>query len=261
MNSALYISKTGLSAQDVALRTISNNLANVSTVGFKRDRANFEDLMYQIREQPGALSSQNSQLPSGTQLGLGVRVVNTQKEFSVGTLQNTEQPLDLAIEGRGFFQITLPDGGVGYTRTGAFQLNENGNLVNGDGYELEPSVTVPAQTSTITIGVDGTVSANQAGDAAPSQIGTIQLVDFINPAGLEAAGGNLYRETAASGAPTQGTAGEGGLGQVIQGSLETSNVNVVEELVNMVATQRAYEINSRVVSTADQMLQYITQNI
>lgn len=261
MNSALYISKTGLTAQDTALRTISNNLANVSTVGFKKDRANFEDLMYQIRDQPGALSSQNSSLPSGTQLGLGVRVVNTQKEFSVGTLQNTEQPLDLAIEGRGFFQITLPDGGVGYTRTGAFHLNENGNLVNSDGYELEPAITVPTQTSTVTIGVDGTVSANQAGDAAPSQIGTIQLVDFINPAGLEAAGGNLYRETAASGAPTQGTAGEGGLGQVIQGALESSNVNVVEELVNMVATQRAYEINSRVVSTADQMLQYITQNI
>ncbi|MFK7912684.1 MAG: flagellar basal-body rod protein FlgG [Pseudomonadales bacterium] len=261
MNSALYISKTGLSAQDVALRTISNNLANVSTTGFKRDRANFEDLMYQIREQPGALSSQNSQLPSGTQLGLGVRVVNTQKEFSVGTLQTTEQPLDMAIEGRGFFQITLPDGGVGYTRTGAFNLNENGNIVNSDGYELEPSLTVPPQTNTITIGVDGTVSISQVGDAAPSQIGTIQLVDFINPAGLEAVGGNLYRETAASGAPTQGVAGEGGLGQIVQGALESSNVNVVEELVNMVATQRAYEINSRVVSTADQMLQYITQNI
>lgn len=261
MNSALYISKTGLSAQDVALRTISNNLANVSTTGFKRDRANFEDLMYQIREQPGALSSQNSQLPSGTQLGLGVRVVNTQKEFSVGTLQTTEQPLDIAIEGRGFFQITLPDGSVGYTRTGAFQLNENGNLVNSDGYELEPSITVPPQTNTITIGVDGTVSANQSGNTAPSQVGTIALVDFINPAGLEAVGGNLYRETAASGAPTQGTAGENGLGQIVQGALESSNVNVVEELVNMVATQRAYEINSRVVSTADQMLQYITQNI
>ncbi|MGI9324508.1 MAG: flagellar basal-body rod protein FlgG [Pseudomonadales bacterium] len=261
MNSALWISKTGLSAQDVALRTISNNLANVSTVGYKRDRANFEDLMYQIRQQPGALTSQNSSLPTGTQLGLGVRVVDTQKEFSVGTLQTTEQPLDLAIEGRGFFQITLPDGGVGYTRTGTFHLNENGVIVNADGYELEPAITVPDQTNTITIGVDGTVSANQVGDAAPSQIGTIQLVDFTNPAGLEAAGGNLYRETASSGAPTQGTAGEGGLGQVIQGALESSNVNVVEELVNMVATQRAYEINSRVVSTADQMLQYVTQNI
>lgn len=261
MNSALYISKTGLSAQDVALRTISNNLANVSTVGFKRDRANFEDLMYQIRQQPGALTSQVSQLPTGTQLGLGVRIVDTQKEFSVGTLQTTEQTMDVAIEGRGFFQITLPDGGVGYTRNGAFHLNENGNLVNSDGYELEPSITIPAETNTVTIGVDGTVSVSQAGNAATTQAGTIALVDFINPAGLEAAGGNLYRETASSGAPTQGTAGQGGLGQIIQGALEQSNVNVVEELVNMVATQRAYEINSRVVSTADQMLQYVTQNI
>jgi flagellar basal-body rod protein FlgG len=261
MNSALYISKTGLSAQDVALRTISNNLANVSTVGFKRDRANFEDLMYQIRQQPGALTSQVSQLPTGTQLGLGVRIVDTQKEFSVGTLQTTEQTMDVAIEGRGFFQITLPDGGVGYTRNGAFHLNENGNLVNSDGYELEPSITIPAETNTVTIGVDGTVTVSQAGNAATTQAGTIALVDFINPAGLEAAGGNLYRETASSGAPTQGTAGQGGLGQIIQGALEQSNVNVVEELVNMVATQRAYEINSRVVSTADQMLQYVTQNI
>lgn len=261
MNSALFISKTGLSAQDVALRTISNNLANVSTVGYKRDRANFEDLMYQIRQQPGALTSQVSTLPTGTQLGLGVRVVDTQKEFSVGTLQTTEQPLDLAIEGRGFFQITLPDGGVGYTRTGSFHLNENGNLVNAEGFELQPAINVPAETNTVTIGVDGTVSVSQAGNAATTQVGTVALVDFVNPAGLEAAGGNLYRETAASGAPVQGIAGQGGLGQLIQGALEQSNVNVVEELVNMVATQRAYEINSRVVSTADQMLQYVTQNI
>ncbi len=261
MNSALFISKTGLSAQDVALRTISNNLANVSTVGYKRDRANFEDLMYQVRQQPGALTSQVSTLPTGTQLGLGVRVVDTQKEFSVGTLQTTEQPLDLAIEGRGFFQITLPDGGVGYTRTGTFHLNENGNLVNAEGFELEPAITIPAETNTITIGLDGTVTISQAGNAATTQVGTVALVDFINPAGLEAAGGNLYRETAASGAPVQGIAGQAGLGQLIQGALEQSNVNVVEELVNMVATQRAYEINSRVVSTADQMLQYVTQNI
>lgn len=261
MNSALWISKTGLSAQDVSLRTISNNLANVSTVGFKRDRANFEDLMYQIKQQPGALSSQNTLLPSGTQLGLGVRIVDTQKEFSVGTLQITDQSLDLAIEGRGFFQISLPDGGIGFTRTGSFQLNENGAVVTGQGYELSPPVNVPPGTSTITIGIDGTVTAATVGDPAPTQIGTITLVDFVNPAGLEAAGGNLYRETAASGAAVQGNPGEQGLGEVIQGALEGSNVNIVEELVNMVSTQRAYEINSRVVSTADQMLQYVTQNL
>ncbi|MEM6710085.1 MAG: flagellar basal-body rod protein FlgG [Pseudomonadota bacterium] len=261
MNSALWISKTGLSAQDVALRTISNNLANVSTVGYKRDRANFEDLMYQIQQQPGALSSQNTLLPSGTQLGLGVRIVDTQKEFSVGTLQITEQPLDVAIEGRGFFQILLPDGTTGFTRTGSFQLNENGSLVTAQGYELNPAITVPQGSNTVTIGVDGTVSVSQVGDPAPTQVGSITLVDFVNPAGLEAAGGNLYRETAASGAAVQGIAGTQGLGEVIQGALEGSNVNIVEELVNMVSTQRAYEINSRVVSTADQMLQYITQNI
>lgn len=261
MNSALWISKTGLSAQDVALRTISNNLANVSTVGYKRDRANFEDLMYQIQQQPGALSSQNTLLPTGTQLGLGVRIVDTQKEFTVGTLQITEQPLDLAIEGRGFFQIALPDGSIGYTRTGSFHLNENGTVVTAQGYALDPAINVPAGSSTITIGVDGTVSAARTGDPAPTQIGSVTLVDFVNPAGLEAAGSNLYRETAASGAATQGTAGQQGLGEIVQGALEGSNVNIVEELVNMVSTQRAYEINSRVVSTADQMLQYVTQNI
>lgn len=261
MNSALWVSKTGLSAQDVALRTISNNLANVSTVGYKKDRVVFEDLMYQIQQQPGGLSSQNSQLPSGTQLGAGVRVAGTQKQFTVGSIQTTEQPLDFAIEGRGFFQITLPDGGVGYTRSGNFQLDQDGQLVTANGYAMEPAITVPANTNSITVGVDGTVTANQTGDASPTQIGNIQLVDFVNPAGLEAAGSNLYRETASSGAAQQGTAGENGLGQIIQGALEASNVSVVEELVNMVATQRAYEMNSRVVSTADQMLQFITQNI
>jgi len=261
MNSALFISKTGLAAQDVALRTISNNLANVSTVGFKRDRAVFEDMMYQIKQQPGGLSSQNTELPSGTQLGVGVRISGTQKEFSTGTLQITENPLDLGIEGRGFFQITLPDGGVGYSRSGTFHLDADGQLVTAQGYQLEPVITVPANTNTVTIGVDGTVTATQQGETAGTQIGTVQLVDFVNPAGLEAIGGNLYLETAASGAAQQGTAGENGLGQLIQGALETSNVSVVEELVNMVATQRAYEINSRVISTADQMLQFVNQNL
>jgi len=261
LNSALWVSKTGLSAQDMALRTISNNLANVSTVGFKRDRAVFEDMMYQIAQQPGGLSSQNTQLPAGTQLGVGVRIAGTQKEFTEGGLQTTENPLDLAIEGRGFFQITLPDGDVSYTRAGTFHLSDEGQIVTASGYALEPAITVPAGSTTVTIGVDGTVTANQQGDATPTQIGTVQLVDFVNPAGLEALGSNLFAQTAASGPAQQGTAGENGLGRLIQGALETSNVSVVEELVNMVATQRAYEVNSRVVSTADQMLQYITQNL
>ena len=261
MQSALWVSKTGLSAQDVALRTISNNLANVSTVGFKRDRAVFEDLMYQIQEQPGGLSSQNTNLPSGVQLGVGVRVAGTQKQFTEGSLQTTGQSLDMAVEGGGFFQITLPDGNVAYTRTGAFQLDQDGQIVTAQGYSLEPAINIPVEATSVTIGVDGTVSVTQPGSATPTQIGSIQLVNFVNPAGLEAVGSNLYRETASSGAAQQGTPGENGLGQVVQGALENSNVSVVEELVNMVATQRAYEMNSRVVSTADQMLQFVTQNI
>lgn len=261
MQSALWVSKTGLAAQDVALRTISNNLANVSTTGYKRDRATFQDLMYQIEAQPGGMTSQDTSSPSGLQLGVGVRVVGTQKEFTEGAIETTGQPLDLAVEGRGFFQITMPDGSLGYTRSGEFQLDQDGRIVTPQGFPLEPAINVPQEATEVTIGVDGTVSARLPGDPTPSQLGNIQLVTFMNPAGLEAVGGNLFLETAASGTPQQGTPGENGIGQVVQGALETSNVSVVEELVNMVATQRAYEMNSRVVSTADQMLQYVTQNI
>jgi flagellar basal-body rod protein FlgG len=261
MQSALWVSKTGLAAQDVSLRTISNNLANVSTTGFKRDRATFQDLMYQIEAQPGGMTSQDTTSPSGLQLGVGVRVAGTQKEFSAGAIETTGQPLDLAIEGRGFFQITKPDGSLGYSRSGEFQLDQDGRIVTAQGFPLEPAINVPQEATTVTIGVDGTVSATLPGDASPSQLGNIQLVSFMNPAGLEAVGGNLFAETAASGTPQQSTPGENGIGQLVQGALETSNVSVVEELVNMVATQRAYEMNSRVVSTADQMLQYVTQNI
>ena len=259
MNSALWVSKTGLSAQDTALRTISNNLANVGTVGFKKDRAVFEDLVYQINQQPGGQSSQDSTLPSGIQLGTGVRIAGTQKQFSMGSLQNTERSLDMAIEGRGFFQITMPDGSTAYTRTGSFSVNQDGDLVTGQGYTLEPAINVPQGTTGITVARGGTVSAVQAG--GQTQIGNLQLVDFVNPTGLEAVGGNLYRETVASGAPLQSTPGLNGTGEVVQGVLESSNVSVVEEMVNMVATQRAYEMNARVVSTADQMLQYLAQNI
>ena len=261
MHAALYVSKTGLSAQDTQLTTISNNLSNAATVGFKRDSAVFEDLLYQIKRQPGAQSTQDSTLPSGLQLGSGVRVVGTQKQFEQGSIQVTDQPLDLAIEGRGFFQISMPDGTTAYTRNGQFHLNAEGAIVNANGLLLDPAINVPENTSTLTIGTDGTVSANIVGQNAAQQIGTITTVDFINPAGLQAFGGNLFYETAASGNPTVGTAGQNGLGEIQQGSLESSNVDIVEEMVNMITTQRVYELNSKVVSTADQMLQYITQNL
>lgn len=261
MHPALYVSKTGLSAQDTALATTSNNLANVNTTGFKRDRAVFQDLLYQIERQPGGLSSQDSELPSGLQLGTGVRVVGTAKEFSQGSLQVTEQPLDMAINGRGFLQVLLPDGTISYTRDGQFQLNSNGDIVTANGHPLEPAITVPDNTASITIGTDGTVTSLVRGDTAPTTIGNITTVDFINPQGLEAIGNNLFRETGSSGDPQEGTPGLDGLGTLEQGMVESSNVEVVEELVNMITTQRAYEMNSKVVSTADQMLQYISQNI
>lgn len=261
MISALYVSKTGLGAQDKQLSTISNNLSNTSTVGFKRDRAIFEDLIYQIQRQPGAKETQDSQLPSGLQLGTGVRVVATQKQFTQGNLQVTEQPLDVAINGRGFLQILQPDGTIAYTRNGQLQLNSEGQVVNSDGLVLEPAITVPQGTNRITIGRDGTVNAFTENVAAPQQIGNITLTDFVNPSGLQAIGGNLFVETAASGNPVQGTPGENGMGNLLQGQLESSNVDIVEEMVNMITTQRAYEMNSKVVSTADQMLQYISQNL
>lgn len=259
MNSTLWVSKTGLSAQDTALRTISNNLANVGTVGYKKDRAVFEDLVYQINQQPGAQSSQDSTLPTGVQLGTGVRVAATQKQFSIGALQTTERALDMAIEGRGFFQISMPDGSIAYTRTGSFSVNQDGDIVTSQGYTLEPAVNIPQGSSSLTIGRDGTVSTVTNGTL--TQVGNLQVVDFVNPTGLEAVGGNLYKETVASGAPLQTTPGLNGTGEVVQGVLESSNVSVVEEMVSMVATQRAYEMNARVVSTADQMLQYLAQNI
>ena len=258
---ALWVSKTGLSAQDMNLTTISNNLANVSTTGFKRDRAEFEDLLYQIRRQPGGQSSQDSQLPTGLQLGTGVRVVGTQKIFTAGSLQTTEQPLDLAINGRGFFQVLLPDGTVSYSRDGSFHLNSDGQMVTSSGYALEPAIVLPDEVRTFTVGEDGTVSVTTAGNPQPQVVGNLQTADFINPGGLEAIGNNLFLETASSGAPQVGTPGLNGLGTTLQNTLENSNVSVVEELVNMITTQRAYEMNSKVISTADQMLGFISQNL
>ncbi|NVK43072.1 MAG: flagellar basal-body rod protein FlgG [Oceanospirillaceae bacterium] len=261
MNGALFVAKTGLSAQDTSLKVISNNLANVSTVGFKKDRAVFEDLLYQIKRQPGAQSAQDSQLPSGLQLGSGVRVVGTHKQFSTGDLQITEEPLDVAINGRGFFQVVQPNGDLAYTRNGQFQINSDGQLVTAEGFLIEPAITIPDEVLSITIGLDGTVQATVAGDPNPQDIGQLELADFVNPQGLEAIGQNLFIETAASGAPQLAIPGEAGTGLLQQGTLEGSNVNAVEELVNMITTQRAYELNSRVISTADEMLSFVTQQL
>ena len=258
---ALWVSKTGLSAQDMNLTTISNNLANVSTTGFKRDRAEFQDLLYQTRRQAGAQSTQDSELPSGLQLGTGVRIIGTQKSFNAGSLQTTENPLDMAVDGRGFFQILQPDGTLSYTRDGTFHLNSDGQIVTASGFALEPAIVVPPEAQTFTVGRDGTVSITTAGNPAAQVIGNIQTADFINPAGLQAVGGNLFLETAASGAPDVGTPGLNGFGVVQQQTLENSNVSTVEELVNMITTQRAYEMNSKVISTADQMLSFVTQNL
>jgi len=261
MMPALWVAKTGLSAQNTELSTIANNLANVNTTGFKRDRANFQDLLYQIQRQPGALNGQNTELPSGLQLGTGVRIVDTTKQFTQGSLQTTKQPLDMAVNGRGFFQVLMPDGTISYTRDGQFQLNSNGDLVTAQGYPVQPGITIPQNATSVTVGKDGTVSVVTTDQANPQNVGQLTLTDFINPQGLQAIGNNLFRQTNSSGDPQEGTAGLDGLGTVEQGSLEASNVNVEEELVNMISTQRAYEMNSKVVSTSDQMLQYITNNV
>lgn len=261
MEPALWISKTGLEAQDQDIAVIANNLANVNTTAYKQGRANFEDLIYQNIRQAGAQSSQNSQIPTGINMGTGVRLVSTQKLFTQGALQNTQEPLDLAIEGRGFFTILMPDGTLAYTRDGTFQTDSTGQIVTNNGYPLQPAMTIPAQTTSITIGNDGTVSVVVAPNTTPTQLGTIQLTDFINPAGLQPMGQNLYLETAASGAPLTDDPGRSGLGTLQQGALEASNVNVVEELVNMIQAQRAYEITAKSIATVDQMLQFLTQTL
>ena len=261
MNQALWVAKTGLDAQQTRMTVVSNNLANVNTTGYKKGRAAFEDLLYQTVRQPGAQTSQQTQSPSGLQLGTGVRVVATEKMFSQGNMLQTSNPLDLAINGRGFFQIQQPDGTTAYTRDGSFQLNSQGQIVNSEGFTLQPGVSIPQGTQTISIGADGVISAQLAGQAAPQQVGTLTIADFINPAGLQARGENLYSETAASGPPQTGTPGLNGTGSLVQGSLESSNVNIVEEMVNMIETQRAYEINSKAIQTTDAMLQYVNNNL
>ena len=256
---SLWIARTGLDAQQTQLDVISNNLANVSTNGFKRGRAVFEDLLYQTLRQPGAQSSQQTQIPSGLQLGTGVRPVSTARIFTQGNIQKTDNSLDVAVQGNGFFQVLLPDGTTGYTRDGSFQKDNQGQIVTADGYPVQPNITIPANALTVSIGTDGTVSITQSGTAATTQIGSIQLATFINPGGLQSIGQNLFLETAASGTPTPNTPGTNGAGIVNQGYVETSNVNVAEELVSMIQTQRAYEINTKVVSTSDAMLGRLTQ--
>lgn len=258
---ALWVAKSGLDAQQTKMAVISNNLANVNTTGFKKSRAIFEDLVYQNIRQVGAQSTQDTQLPSGLQLGTGVRTVATEKLHTQGNLNQTENSMDLAISGRGFMQVLMPNGDINYTRDGSFKLSSTGEMVTSGGMPLEPSITVPADTITLTIGRDGTVSVLQPGSPSLVQLGQIQLADFVNPTGLEPIGENLFRESAASGAPVVGTPGEDEFGALFQGSLETSNVNVVEELVNMIETQRAYEVNSKAISTTDQMLSFVTQQL
>jgi len=256
---SLWIAKTGLDAQQTQLDVISNNLANVSTNGYKRSRAVFEDLLYQTLRQPGAASSQQTTIPSGLMLGTGVRPIATEHIFTQGSLQQTQNPLDIAINGQGFFQIQMPDGTLAYTRDGAFQRDSTGQVVTSSGYPLSPAVTIPSDATSISISRDGIVSVTQPGSTTASQVGTLQLASFTNIGGLQSVGENLFVETASSGTPTPNTPGSNGTGLLNQGYVETSNVNVAEELVTMIQTQRAYEMNSKAVSTSDQMLARLTQ--
>lgn len=252
---ALWTAATGMESQQFNIDVIAHNLANVNTSGFKKSMADFQDILYQTIQAPGSPSSANTVYPTGMQVGLGSRVAAVQKIFSQGDFMQTKNPLDLAIEGNGFYQITLPSGEIVYSRAGAFKVNNNGEVVNSDGFLMEPAITVPADALSITVGTDGTVSAIIAGQTTPQQLGQIQLAKFSNPAGLEAIGRNLFRPSEASGVATTGTPGTDGFGFIAQGYLEMSNVNVVEEMVAMITSQRAYEVNSRAIRTADEMLQ------
>lgn len=260
MNPAMWISKTGVQAQDTKLQAIANNLANVNTVGFKRDRVMFEDLFYQVDKQPGAQTADNT-VSNGTQLGNGVGIVGTQKVFTNGSIQTTSQSLDVAISGNGFLQVRRPDGTPAYTRAGQLQLDQNGVLVNAQGLPLVPQITVPNNATAITIGQNGMVSATVPGSVTPTELGQLTLTTFVNPTGLQALGENLFAETGASGTPNEGKAGDGVFGKIQQGALEGSNVQVVEEMVDMIAAQRTYEMNTKVLTAADNMLQNLAQAV
>jgi flagellar basal-body rod protein FlgG len=254
---ALFSAASGMSAQQMNVDVIANNIANVNTTGFKRSRADFQDLMYQTIIAPGTASTSNNQVPTGIQIGLGVKPVAVQKLFTQGDFQTTGNSLDLVIEGDGFFQITKPDGTINYTRAGAFKLDKNGQIVSSDGYPLEPAITIPSNTTSITVGSDGTVSVLQSGSTTPVTVGNITTATFVNPGGLLALGKNLFVNTDASGDATTGTPGLEGRGTLNQGFLEMSNVNIVEELANLIIAQRAFEMNTKTVTTADQMLQNV----
>lgn len=261
MQPALWISKSGLEAQEKTISIIANNLANVNTTGFKKDRALFEDLLYQNSSQAGAQSSENSIVPTGINMGTGVHLVATEKMFQQGSIQHTNNPYDIAIQGQGFFTILTPDGTQAYTRDGSFTIDSTGQLVDSHGFLVQPSITLPAQTLGVTISQDGVVSATVAGNTTPSNLGTLQLTNFMNPAGLQPIGQNLFIETPSSGNPTLDNPGNSGLGTLLQYNLEASNVNVVEELVNMIQAQRAYEITAKGMQTVDNMLQYLNQTV
>ena len=260
MNLALWSAKTGLDSRNTQIAIIANNLANANTNGYKSQRAAFQDLMYQNVRQVGAQSTQNTQYSTGLTLGTGVRIVATEKDYTQGSVNQTNGALDLSVNGRGFFQITLPDGTIAYSRDGSMSLDNQGNVVTASGYPLQPAINIPAGTQSVTIGTDGTVTATSATNAT-TKIGQIQLADFINEEGLQPTGNNLLVESAASGAPQVGTAGTNGLGTITQGALETSNVNSVTELVSMIECQRSYEMNSKAISTTDQMMQFLTTNL
>ncbi len=258
MFSSLWVAKTGLDAQQTRMDVISNNLANANTTGYKSARASFQDLVYQNLRQPGGQTTEQTQAPAGLMLGTGVRVVGTEKLFTQGNIEQTGNSLDVAVQGRGLLQVTMPDGTIAYTRDGSLHMDQNGQIVTANGYAIDPAISVPANAQSITIGSDGTISVSLPGQAATQQIGTVQLADFINPAGLQPNGDNLYLETASSGSPQIGQPGLNGLGTLAQGALESSNVNVVEQMVDMIETQRTYEMNSKAVSAADSMLQFLT---
>ncbi len=254
---ALFTAASGMSAQQMNVDVISNNIANVNTIGFKGSRPNFQDLFSQTTSAPGTAATQSTTIPTGMQLGLGVRPASIGKLFTQGDYTSTGNSLDLAIQGQGFFQVTMPDGTINYTRAGNFNMDKDGRIVTSDGNPLEPAITIPANSTSITVGTDGTVSVVQAGSSAPVQVGTIELANFMNPAGLQANGQNLFANTEASGDAQTSTPGLQGLGTISQGFLESSNVNIVQELANLITAQRAFEMNSKAVQTADQMLQNI----
>ena len=261
MDASMWVAKTGLDAQQTRMNVISNNLANVNTTGFKRDRAVFEDMLYQNLRQPGAQVGADAQAPTGLMLGTGVRIVATEKIHAQGNMVTTQNPLDLAVAGGGFFQIAQSDGTLAYTRDGGFKVSGEGVLVNSSGYRLQPELAIPQNAQTITIGADGTVSIQAFGEAQAQTIGQIQLARFLSPTGLQAIGENLFRETTSSGPPQVGIPSQQGNGQLIQGALESSNVNVVEEMVSMIETQRAYEVNSKAIEAVDGMLRFANNNL